>query len=128
MNARYGDIAGVSCSEAVTDAPFPFGGRFTGDGSLGGGRATVAASEPVRSPIVVQAGMGAIDTAMGGAMVGALVSMGIAGIAISANMQGVVPSFVQTLYQNMPIFGGVLGGITLVGFFIGFVVGKRGTR
>ncbi|MCH8852446.1 MAG: helix-turn-helix domain-containing protein [Planctomycetes bacterium] len=90
--------------------------------------APVAASEPVRSPIVVQAGMGAIDTAMGGAMVGALVSMGIAGIAISANMQGVVPSFVQTLYQNMPIFGGVLGGITLVGFFIGFVVGKRGTR
>ena len=90
--------------------------------------APFAASEPVRSPIVVQAGMGAIDTAMGGAMVGALVSMGIAGIAISANMQGVVPSFVQTLYQNMPIFGGVLGGITLVGFFIGFVVGKRGTR
>ena len=72
--------------------------------------------------------MGAIDTAMGGAMVGALVSMCIAGIAISANMQGVVPSFVQTLYQNMPIFGGVLGGITLVGFFVGFVVGKRGTR
>ena len=90
--------------------------------------APVAASEPVRSPIVVQAGMGAIDTAMGGAMVGALVSMCIAGIAISANMQGVVPSFVQTLYQNMPIFGGVLGGITLVGFFVGFVVGKRGTR
>ena len=90
--------------------------------------APVAASEPVRSPIVVQAEMGAIDTAMGGAMVGALVSMCIAGIAISANMQGVVPSFVQTLYQNMPIFGGVLGGITLVGFFVGFVVGKRGTR
>ncbi len=61
-------------------------------------------------------------------MVGAVVSMGIAGIAISANMQGVVPSFVQTLYQNMPIFGGVLAGITLAGFFVGFVMGKRGLR
>ena len=87
-----------------------------------------AASQPLRSPVVVQAGMGAIDTAIGGTMVGAVVSMGIAGIAISANMQGVVPSFVQTLYQNMPIFGGVLGGITLAGFFVGFVMGKRGLR
>ncbi len=90
--------------------------------------APVAATQPVRSPIVIQAGMGAIDTAIGGAMVGAVVSMGIAGVAISANMQGVVPSFVQSLYQNMPIFGGALGGITLVGFFIGFVVGKRGAH
>ncbi len=90
--------------------------------------APVAAAQPVRSPIVVQAGMGAIDTAIGGAMVGAVVSMGIAGVAISANMQGMVPSFVQTLYQNMPIFGGALGGITLVGFFVGFVVGKRGAH
>ncbi len=91
-------------------------------------QAPVTASQPVRSPVVVQAGMGAIDTAIGGAMVGAVVSMGITGIAISANMQGVVPSFVQTLYQNMPIFGGALGGITLVGFLIGFVMGKRGAR
>ncbi len=90
--------------------------------------APVAAAQAVRSPIVIQAGMGAIDTAIGGAMVGAVVSMGIAGVAISANMQGVVPSFVQTMYQNMPIFGGVLGGITLVGFFVGFVVGKRGAH
>ena len=90
--------------------------------------APVAAAQPARSPIVVQAGMGAIDTAIGGAMVGAVVSMAIAGIAISANMQGVMPSFVQTLYQNMPIFGGALGGITLVGFFVGFVVGKRGAH
>ncbi len=90
--------------------------------------APVAAAQPVRSPIVTQAGMGAIDTAIGGAMVGAVASMGITGIAISANMQGVAPSFVQTMSQNMPIFGGVLGGITLVGFFIGFVVGKQGAR
>jgi len=90
--------------------------------------APVAEAQPMRSPVVVQAGMGAIDTGIGGAMVGAVVSMGIAGVAISANMQGVVPSFVQTLYASMPIFGGVLGGITLVGFIVGFVVGKRGLR
>ena len=90
--------------------------------------APVAAAQPVRSSIVVQAGTSAIDTAIGGAMVGAVVSMGVAGVAISANMQGVVPSFVQTLYLNMPIFGGALAGITLAGFFVGLVVGKRGAR
>jgi len=90
--------------------------------------APVAAAQPVRSSIVAQAGTSAIDTAIGGAMVGAVVSMGVAGVAISANMQGVVPSFVQTLYLNMPIFGGALAGITLAGFFVGLVVGKRGAR
>jgi excisionase family DNA binding protein len=90
--------------------------------------APAPAEQPLRSPVVVQAGMGAVDTAIGGAMVGAVVSLGIAGVAISANMQGVVPSFVQTMYQNMPIFGGALGGITLLGFIVGFLMGKRGAR
>ncbi len=90
--------------------------------------APVAVSPPVRTSVVIQAGMSAVDTGIGGAMVGAVLSLGVAGVAISANMQGVVPSFVQTLYDNMPIFGGALGGITLVGFFIGFAVGKRGAR
>ncbi len=88
----------------------------------------VAVSQPVRTAVVVQAGMSAMDTGIGGAMVGALLSLGVAGVAISANMQGVVPSFVQTLYDNMPIFGGALGGITLVGFFVGLMVGKRAVR
>ena len=61
-------------------------------------------------------------------MAGALVSLAVAGIAISANLQSVVPSFLQSAYRNMPIFGGVLVGITLIGFVVGWVVGKRGLR
>ncbi len=88
----------------------------------------IAAQPPAPAAVVVQAGTGAIDTALGGAMVGALVSLGFAGIAVSANLQGVVPSFLHSVYQNLPVYGGVLAGITLVSFFIGFFAGKRGAR
>lgn len=90
--------------------------------------AAAAAEQAAPVPVVFQTGAGAIDVALGGAMAGALISLAVAGIAISANLQSVVPSFLQTMYRNMPIFGGVLAGITVLGFVVGLVIGKRGLR
>ena len=87
-----------------------------------------AVEQAAPAPLVFQTGVGAVDVALGGAMAGALVSLAVAGIAISANLQGVVPSFLQSVYRNLPIFGGVFAGITLLGFVIGFLIGKRGLR
>lgn len=87
-----------------------------------------AVEQAAPAPVVFQTGVGAVDVALGGAMAGALVSLAVAGIAISANLQGVVPSFLQSVYRNLPIFGGVFAGITLLGFIIGFLIGKRGLR
>ncbi len=88
----------------------------------------VSEPAPVRASVVQVTGGGAIDTALGVAMIGALLILGVGGITISASLQGVVPSFLQSMYQKLPIVGGVFAGVTLLCFVIGFVVGRRATR
>ena len=80
------------------------------------------------APVVVRTATGAVDSALGSAMIGGLITLGFAGIAISANIQGVVPGFLESVYKNLPIYGGVFAGVTLACFVIGLVVGKRSAR
>lgn len=88
----------------------------------------VAAAAPSPAAVVRVTDGGAIDTALGVAMIPALLILGVGGITLSASLQGVVPSFLQTMHQKLPIVGGVFAGITLLGFIIGFVVGRRADR
>lgn len=83
---------------------------------------------PAKVAVLQETGGEAIDTALGVAMIGALLTLGIGGITISASLQGVVPSFLQSMYQKLPIVGGIFVGLTLLCFVIGFVVGRRGAR
>ena len=122
------------------EAGIPDMGEATRAGLEGSAAEEEAPAEPAEQPLPVAApaaspaavvrvtGGGAIDTALGVAMIGALLTLGVGGITISASLQGVVPSFLQSMYQKLPIFGGVFAGVTLLCFVIGFVVGRRATR
>lgn len=126
------------------EAGIPDMGEATRAGLEGSAAEEQAPPEPVEEPLPVAApaaspaagpaavvqvtGGGAIDTALGVAMIGALITLGVGGITISASLQGVVPSFLQSMYQKLPIFGGVFAGVTLLCFVIGFVVGRRAAR
>ncbi|MCG3137252.1 MAG: hypothetical protein HJJLKODD_01095 [Phycisphaerae bacterium] len=100
------------------------------------GRAAVAeqpaiAAAPVpqyvaAAPVMVIGAMGPMEMALSGALLAAVIIMAFAGIAVVANLQGVVPAFLMSIFQNMPVFGGVFFGIVLVAFGVGFFVGKKG--
>ncbi len=82
--------------------------------------------QTIAAPSAVSTGLaGPVDWGLSAALVGAAVPMAIAGIAISANAQGVLPSVIQSIYQKLLVFGGGFVGVVLVAFVIGFFMGKR---
>jgi excisionase family DNA binding protein len=104
-------------------------------GASAGGTADDSAledEEPVTAPAVatvsaaaVSAG-GGFESGLTGATLGAILTLCVAGVAITSNMQGVFPDLLNKAYLDLPIAGGIFAGVTAVFFFVGFMVGRRG--
>jgi hypothetical protein len=69
----------------------------------------------------------AASTGLLAAMVVVTVVLGLGGLASAGMVKGVLPSLVETLYTNLPIFAGVSAGLALIaGGAAYFVAKKRG--
>ena len=70
----------------------------------------------------------AVDMALSGAMLGAVIVLAVSGVAASANLQGVFPALLESVYKSLPIYGGVFVGVTAICAVVGLFLGKRGAR
>ena len=85
-----------------------------------------APGEPaVRTRTIVEYGPDAISTGLTGMIVVATAVMCVAGLGAAAIMQGVWPSLLDLVYQNMIIFGGASAGLAVVAMAVGFFLGKK---
>lgn len=84
-------------------------------------------SAPAFAPqIVVQDSVGPVEMGLGVALIGSLIVLSLAGVTVSANMQGIAASLLDPVINNLPIYCGVAAGVTLICFAVGFFVGRRG--
>jgi hypothetical protein len=105
-------------SEEIFEAP-----PMTRGGTVAG--APGAAPVRTRTRTVVEYGQDAWSTGLSGMMVVATAVMCIAGLSAAATIRGVWPSLLQTLSDNMMIFGGVCLGLAIIALLVGFFIGKR---
>lgn len=75
-----------------------------------------------------EAGSDAIATGLTAAMIVAVVVMWFAGLAGAAMVRGVVPSLLQTAYDNLLIFSGGALGLAAIGGGAGFFLGRKGSK
>ena len=67
-------------------------------------------------------------TGLTAAMIVAVVVMWFAGLAGAAMVRGVVPSLLQTAYENLLICAGGALGLAAIGGGVGFLVARRGSK
>ncbi len=90
--------------------------------------APAAAEAAASVPTIVEGGAGPVEAGLSGAMLGAILVLAVAGVAVSANLQGVAASMLEPLVKNLLIAGGVFVGVTLICFVVGFLLGRRAAR
>ena len=87
--------------------------------------AAAPAAPAVRTRTVVEYGPDAVSMGLTGMLVVATAVMCVAGVGAASMMQGVWPSLLRTLYENLWIFGAVSLVVSLAALGLGFVLGKR---
>lgn len=92
---------------------------------VGAAPAAVAAAPAARTRVVVEYGPDPVSTGMTGMLVVGAAVMCIAGLVSAAMLQGVWPSPLSLLYENLWIFGAASLGLTAIALMIGFFIGKR---
>jgi hypothetical protein len=87
--------------------------------------AEAAAAPAVRTRTVVEYGPDAVSMGLTGMLVVATAVMCVAGVGAASMMQGVWPSLLRALYENLWIFGAVSLVVALGALGLGFVLGRR---
>ena len=89
-------------------------------------QATPAA--PLAAAGAAQPGTDAIATGLTAAMIVAIVVMWFAGLAGAAMVRGVLPSLLQTAYDNLLLCTGGALALAVIGGGVGFLVARRGSK
>lgn len=79
--------------------------------------------ETATRAVVVDARGGAAETALTGALLGAVLVLAIAGICVSANIQGVLPSLVE-IFHTKPLYALILLALPILCGVIGLFMGR----
>lgn len=87
--------------------------------------AAAPAAPAVRTRTVVEYGPDAVSMGLTGMLVVATAVMCVAGVGAASMMQGVWPSLLGALYENLWIFGAVSLVVALGALGLGFVLGRR---
>lgn len=88
----------------------------------------VPAAAPLAAAAATEAGRDAMATGLTAAMIVAVVVMWFAGLAGAAMVRGVVPSLLQTVYDNLLICAGGALGLAAIGGGAGFLMARKGSK
>ena len=87
-----------------------------------------AAKRPAAAVEVAEAGEDALATGLTAALVVAVAVLWFAGLAGASMVRGVVPSILQTAYENLLICAGGALGLAIVGAGVTFALARRGSK
>jgi hypothetical protein len=83
------------------------------------------APQRVVTVVIEESEGGPIEAGLTGALLGAILVLGIAGVAVAANVQNVMPNLLTKITQQMPLFAGVFVGVPVLLFVVGLLIGRR---
>ena len=138
MSPRFSEIESVG-RRRVAVLCNPLSGRVHRDrASVGALRAEVGAAAYREASTPDEVGVALDELALGGAdalatgltaaLVVAVVVLWFAGLAGASMVRGVVPSLLQTAYDNLLICAGGALGLAIIGAGVTFMLARRGSK